>query len=146
MHTTKRTHKPELLVLMKTEVTFSSLGNFFNNLGFSASTVVDPISRMGGIWMLWDIDHINVRTSFVSDQYIQATIHKEDYEEWIFSAVYANSNPATRDILWKELERTANNMNQPWLVAGDFNDFTDLSEKRSFSPNHNFTKSKRQNR
>ncbi|KAL7245045.1 hypothetical protein ACSBR2_000394 [Camellia fascicularis] len=131
---------------MKTKVTFSSLGNFFNNLGFSASTVVDPISRMGGIWMLWDIDHINVRTSFVSNQYIQATIHKEDYEEWIFSAVYANSNPATRDNLWKELERTANNMNQPWLVAGDFNDFTDLSEKRSFSPNHNFTKSMRQNR
>ncbi|KAI8007178.1 hypothetical protein LOK49_LG07G02768 [Camellia lanceoleosa] len=44
-----RTHKPEILVLMETKVSFSSLGNFFNNLGFSASTVVDPIGRMGGI-------------------------------------------------------------------------------------------------
>lgn len=34
-------------------------------------------------------------------------------------------------------------MTQPWLVAGDFNDFTDLSERKSFSPNHNFTRSQR---
>lgn len=62
---------------METKVTFSSLGNF-NNLGFSTSTMVDPIGRMGGIWMLWDTDHANVLTSSVPSQYIQATIHRED--------------------------------------------------------------------
>ncbi|KAI8024857.1 hypothetical protein LOK49_LG02G01053 [Camellia lanceoleosa] len=45
--------------------------------------------------------------------------------------------------LWEELERTTNTMTQPWLVARDFNDFTDLSERKSFSLNHNFTKSQR---
>ncbi|KAI7983920.1 hypothetical protein LOK49_LG15G02171 [Camellia lanceoleosa] len=94
-----RTHKPEILVLMETKVTFSSLGNFFNNLCFSASIVVDPIGRMGGIWLLWDTAHVNVQTSSVSNQYIHATIHKEDYEEWVLSAVYASPNPATREIL-----------------------------------------------
>ncbi|KAI7991201.1 hypothetical protein LOK49_LG12G00888 [Camellia lanceoleosa] len=136
-------HKPEILVLMETKVPFSSLGNFFNNLGFSASTVVDPVGRMGGIWMLWDTAHVNVRTSSVSNQFIQATIHREDYEEWIFSAVYASPNPANRETLWEDLERTAATMNQPWLVAGDFNDFTDLSERRSFSPNHTPSRNQR---
>ncbi|KAI8007760.1 hypothetical protein LOK49_LG07G03709 [Camellia lanceoleosa] len=136
-------HKPEILVFMETKVPFSSLGNFFNNLGFSASTVVDPVGKIGGIWMLWDTAHVNVRTSSVSNQYIQATIHREDYEEWIFSAVYASPNPVNRDTLWEDLERTAANMNQPWLVAGDFNDFTDLSERRSFSPNHTSTRNQR---
>ncbi|KAI8027938.1 hypothetical protein LOK49_LG02G03797 [Camellia lanceoleosa] len=73
------------------------------------------------------------------EEYIQATIHKEDYEEWVLLAVYASPNLAARENLWEELEETANNMNQPWLVAGNFNDFTVQSE-RSFSPNHNFNK------
>ncbi|KAI7994372.1 hypothetical protein LOK49_LG11G02190 [Camellia lanceoleosa] len=99
---------------METKVSFSSLGNFFNNLGFSASTVVDPIGRVGGIWLLWDTAHVNVRTSSVSNQHIHATIHKEDYEEWVLSAVYASPNPTTREALWEELEMTASNMTQPW--------------------------------
>ncbi|KAI8026440.1 hypothetical protein LOK49_LG02G03783 [Camellia lanceoleosa] len=74
------------------------------------------------------------------DEYIQATIHNEDYEEWILLAVYASPNLAARENLWEELEETTNNMNQPSLVAGDFNDFTVQSERRSFSPNHNFNK------
>ncbi|KAI8025068.1 hypothetical protein LOK49_LG02G01027 [Camellia lanceoleosa] len=45
--------------------------------------------------------------------------------------------------LWEELERTTNTMTQPWLVTRDFNDFTDLSERKSFSLNHSFTKSQR---
>lgn len=45
-------HKLDLLILMETKVTFSSIGNFFNNLGFSASTIVDPVGRSGGIWLI----------------------------------------------------------------------------------------------
>ncbi|KAI8027869.1 hypothetical protein LOK49_LG02G01070 [Camellia lanceoleosa] len=111
-----RTHKPEILALMETKVTFSSPGNFFNNLVFSTSTMVDPIGRMGGIWMLWDMDHVNVRTYSVSTQYIQATIHREDYEDWIFYAVYASPNLATRD---KSLGGTGedNKHHDPTLVG-----------------------------
>ncbi|KAL7245899.1 hypothetical protein ACSBR2_001101 [Camellia fascicularis] len=93
--------------------------------------------------MLWDTTRVNVRTSSVSNQYIQATIHREDYEEWIFSVVYASPNPAIKDNLWEDLERTATNMHQPWLVAGDFDDFIDLSERRSFSHNHTATRTQR---
>ncbi|KAL7174520.1 hypothetical protein ACSBR2_033717 [Camellia fascicularis] len=34
-------HKLEILILMETKVTFSFMGNFFNNLGFSASNIID---------------------------------------------------------------------------------------------------------
>ncbi|KAI8009517.1 hypothetical protein LOK49_LG06G01342 [Camellia lanceoleosa] len=57
---------------------------------------------MGGIWLLWDMAHVNVQTFSVSNQYIHATIHKEDYEEWVLSAVYASPNPTTREALWEE--------------------------------------------
>ena len=113
------------------------MGNFFNNLGFTIATIVDPIGNSGGIWLIWDISQVNVRASSVSNQTIQATIHTEDYEEWGMNAVYASPNPVAREALWEDLEATASNLNQSWLVAGDFNDYTNQSERRSFSLTHN---------
>ncbi|KAI7998581.1 hypothetical protein LOK49_LG10G02370 [Camellia lanceoleosa] len=118
-----KNHKPEILILMETKVPFSSMGNFFNTMGFMAATIVDPAGRAGGIWLLWDL--------------AQATIHKEDYEEWILFAVYASPNPSQRDVLWNDLEESARNMEKPWLVAGDFNDYINHTERRSFSPHYN---------
>ncbi|KAI7983905.1 hypothetical protein LOK49_LG15G00480 [Camellia lanceoleosa] len=48
--------------------------------------------RVGGIWILWDTNHVNVRASSVGPQVIHATIHKEDYEEWVLAVVYASPN------------------------------------------------------
>ncbi|KAI8017739.1 hypothetical protein LOK49_LG04G00158 [Camellia lanceoleosa] len=130
-------HKPEILILMETKVPFSSMGNFFNNMGFTAATIVDPTGRAGGIWLLWDTAHVSIRASNVTNQVIQATIHKEDYEEWILSAVYASPNPFQRAELWNDLEETARSMEKPWLVAGAFNDYINHTERRSFSPHYN---------
>lgn len=94
-----RSHKPEILILMETKVAFSKMGNFFNRLGFTASTIVGPIGRVGGIWILWDTNHVNVRASSVGPQVIHATIPKEDYEEWVLAAVYASPNPLLRDLV-----------------------------------------------
>ncbi|CAL5421638.1 unnamed protein product [Camellia sinensis] len=132
-----KAHKPEIIVLMETKVAFSKLANFFNRLGFTASTIIDPVGRVGGIWIIWDTTQVNVRASTVSPQVIHATVHKEDFEEWVLAAVYASPNPTLRDQLWHNLEDVANNLDRPWLVAGDFNDYANQSERRSFSPNQN---------
>ncbi|KAL7203555.1 hypothetical protein ACSBR2_016767 [Camellia fascicularis] len=78
---------------------YSSMGNFFSNMGFSAATIVDLVGRSSGIWLIWDTDQVNVRASSVSNQYMQGTIHKEDYEEWVLNAVYASPNPSLREAL-----------------------------------------------
>ncbi|KAI8003574.1 hypothetical protein LOK49_LG08G00786 [Camellia lanceoleosa] len=44
-----RTHRPNGVALFETKVLFSSMGLFFNNLGYTASTIVDPVGRVGGI-------------------------------------------------------------------------------------------------
>ncbi|KAL7207488.1 hypothetical protein ACSBR1_029440 [Camellia fascicularis] len=106
-------HKPSIVVLMETKVQLSSMGLFFNKLGFTASTHVDPVSKCGGIWMLWDP--------------FKATVMALDANP--------SPNPRSRDALWNNLESMADNISEPWLVAGDFNDFTNLNEKRRFSTN-----------
>ncbi|KAL7263003.1 hypothetical protein ACSBR1_001215 [Camellia fascicularis] len=64
---------------------------------------------------------------------------KEDYEEWVLNAVYASPNPIVRKSLWDDLEDTTKSMNKAWLVVGDFNDYANHSERRSFSPSQNLT-------
>ncbi|KAI7983797.1 hypothetical protein LOK49_LG15G01767 [Camellia lanceoleosa] len=111
-------HQSGILILMETKVQYSSMGNFFSNMGFSAATIVDLVGWSGGIWLIWDTDQVNVHASFISNQYIQATIHKEDYEEWVLNAIHASST-LLREALWKDLEDTMRNLNKPWLVAAN---------------------------
>ncbi|KAL7173402.1 hypothetical protein ACSBR2_032794 [Camellia fascicularis] len=125
-----KTHKPKILVLMETKVAFSKMSNFFTRLGFFASTIVDPVGRVGGIWIIWDTSHVNVRASNVSSQVIYATVHKEDYEEWVLAAVYASPNPILCDQMWDDLENVAESIDKPWLVAGDFNDYANQRGKK----------------
>ncbi|KAL7221603.1 hypothetical protein ACSBR1_023539 [Camellia fascicularis] len=122
---------------METKVAFSTMSEFFNRLGFTASSTVDPVGKVGGIWIVWDTNQVNVRASTVSPQVIHATVHNEDYEEWVLATVYASPNPNLREQLWQDLKDVADTMQQPWLVAGDFNDYVNQSERRSFSASQN---------
>ncbi|KAL7196428.1 hypothetical protein ACSBR1_036443 [Camellia fascicularis] len=136
-------HKPAILILMETKVPYSSMGNFFNNLGFTAATIVDPIGRARGIWLLWDTTQVNIRASHATSQVIQAAIHKEDYEEWILSAVNASPNFSQ----WRNYGITLKKLLIPWLNLGffarDFNDFTNQNERRSFSFNYNHNRAQK---
>lgn len=118
---------------METKVEFNSMGMFFNRMGFTTSSHVDPIGRSGGIWVVWNPILVNVRITEASSQLITATISRQDYPDWILSAIYASPTSQKRDELWNNLERTSQTITDPWLLAGDFNDFASLDEKRTMS-------------
>ncbi|KAI8028051.1 hypothetical protein LOK49_LG02G03698 [Camellia lanceoleosa] len=130
-----RTHRPDVVALFESKVLFSSMGLFFNNLGYTASTIVDPVGRVGGIWLLWNPTQVSVNAFVANQQEIQATVHRKDYEDWVLAAVYASPNPRIRQALWEDLEDTAGSMSKPWLLAGDFNEIGGQNERRSFSQN-----------
>ncbi|KAI8024910.1 hypothetical protein LOK49_LG02G03969 [Camellia lanceoleosa] len=132
-----RLHRPNMIILLETKVELSTMGMFFNQLGFMASTHVDPVGRSGGIWMLWDPSQANVRVTEANSQMITTTISRQDYPSWVLSAVYASPNSRMRDELWEGLKSVAQNTHEPWLVASDFNDYSSYEEKRSFSVTQN---------
>ncbi|KAI8570073.1 hypothetical protein RHMOL_Rhmol01G0004800 [Rhododendron molle] len=127
-------HKPEVVALLETKVALNSMGMFFKNLGLTAATHVDPNGRADGIWILWDPTKVSLNTTHKTSQAIHTTVRKDNFEEWIFSAVYASPNPRIREILWEELGHQANNNHTPWLLAGDFNDTISSGESRSSAP------------
>lgn len=61
-------------------------------------------------------------------------MRKDNFEEWIFTAVYASPNPRIRDIIWEELGSHAESNQNPWLIAGDFNDIVAAGECKSSAP------------
>lgn len=67
-----------------------------------------------------------------NDQYITMTILRVGALPWYFSAIYASPNPSKRQELWRELREFTENHNEPWLLAGDFNE-TRLPSERSSS-------------
>ncbi|KAI8005728.1 hypothetical protein LOK49_LG07G02498 [Camellia lanceoleosa] len=95
------------------------MGTFFNNLGITASSSVDPNGRAGGIWLLWEPSQVSINVFEANHQVIHATINRVDYEEWVLSAVYASPNPRNRDALWEGIEAISEDIQSPWLVAED---------------------------
>ncbi|XP_028127267.1 uncharacterized protein LOC114323788 [Camellia sinensis] len=136
-------HKPDLLVLMETKVELASMGMFFNQMGFITSAHVDPIGRSGGILMLWNLNSIFVRVTKASSQLITTKIVTQEYPEWLLSAVYASPVSSKRKELWERLESIAQSTSEPWMVAGDFNDFASQEEKRSLAGNPHSSQDRR---
>ncbi|KAI7983037.1 hypothetical protein LOK49_LG15G00583 [Camellia lanceoleosa] len=122
---------------------FSSMGLFFNNLGYTASTTVDPVGRVGGIWLLWIPTQVSVSAFVANQQVIQATVKRKDYEDWVLAAVYASPNIRLRQTLWEDLEDTAYSMTKPWLIAGDFTEISEQNERRSFIQNLQHSRSRK---
>ncbi|KAI8017272.1 hypothetical protein LOK49_LG04G01272 [Camellia lanceoleosa] len=116
----EKNHKPSIIVLMETKIDLSSMGSFFNKLGFTTSSHIDPVGRSRGIWVLWDPFKATVKALEVNAQVIHAKIQCNNHADWIISAVYASPIPRSHDLLWANLESVANNMNLPWFVAGGF--------------------------
>ncbi|KAI7980463.1 hypothetical protein LOK49_Contig144G00001 [Camellia lanceoleosa] len=128
-------HRPDILILMETKVEFKSVEMFFNCMGLIAFTHVDPTGRGGDIWMIWNPNVVNVQIVEASSQLITTTISKQEFPDWLLSAIYVSPNNNKRDELWEHLEAMSQNMTEPSLVAGDFNDFSTLNEKWSFTRN-----------
>ncbi|KAH7859872.1 hypothetical protein Vadar_006549 [Vaccinium darrowii] len=98
----------------------------------TANSFSDPVGRSGGIWVLWNPINVAVFAVEVTSQAIHATISRVDCEEWIFTAVYGSPNPTCRDLMWHDLQDRTNNDSKARLLAGDFNDHAESSERRSF--------------
>ncbi|XP_028103837.1 uncharacterized protein LOC114302922 [Camellia sinensis] len=138
-----RVHHPIVVAFFETKVLFSSMGLFFNHLGFTTSTIVDPVGRVGGIWLIWDPTQVSISAHIANSQVIQATMKREDYEEWVLAAVYASSSIGMRQNLWNDLENSANSMVDPWLIVGGFNDVMGQNQRRSFTQNNQSNRCKR---
>ena len=48
----------------------------------------------------------------------------------MFIVVYASQSEDSWRALWEDLKKIVENMDRPWILAGDFNDIASISKKK----------------
>ncbi|KAK4595225.1 hypothetical protein RGQ29_013597 [Quercus rubra] len=72
------------------------------------------IGFVGGIWMLWRANRIQVDVLTTTEQEIHALIQVRAHTfNWLISAIYANPRFAERCVLWENLKILASLHNLP---------------------------------
>lgn len=69
-------------------------------------------------------------------QAINVLIQQHGSIKWIFSAIFASPDYATRERLWEAFASVSHTHNYPWLVAGDFNQVATFDDKQGGSMIH----------
>ena len=124
-------HNPKVLALVETHMGGEQAEKIATLLHFTGHTRVDAVGFSGGIWIYWKKELVTVDPIIKHEQFITMTISRIGAEPWYFSAVYASPDPTKRTDLWRELRDFAERNNEPWLIAGDFNETRFPSERSS---------------
>lgn len=66
-------------------------------------------------------------------QMLNAIIKRNSEMDWLFTAIYAISNPSSRKELWEYLAGVVGDLKLTWTVAGDWNEVRGSSEMQCTS-------------
>ncbi|CAJ2673329.1 unnamed protein product [Trifolium pratense] len=123
-------NKPAMLVIMETRCDPNKLRRTFELLGFDSVVANEVQGFAGGIVVAWQSDCISVDVCKKNFQYLHLKVKYTNGDRWYFTPTYASPIEMTRNLLWNDLQSIAQNMKDPWLVAGDFNDIVCAEEKK----------------
>ena len=108
---------------METRVGGNIAREVTKRLLFDGAIHSNAVGYVGGIWVLWNSDRVDVAHLANTEQEIHFTVKVWISNViWLFSTVYASPRCAERHILWNNLMEVANLHNMPWVIAGDFNE------------------------
>ncbi|XP_059285183.1 uncharacterized protein LOC132038547 [Lycium ferocissimum] len=87
------------------------------------------VNCSGKIWAFVD-DMFEVETITDHPQHLTVKLKMQNSQEaMIISIVYAKCSQTERRELWESLEDLSININEPWMIGGDFNVITSEKEK-----------------
>ncbi|KAI9083831.1 hypothetical protein K1719_034089 [Acacia pycnantha] len=117
----KHRYKVDLMIILEPRVSGNAAVKIIKSWGFKHSERVEAVGFSGGIWLLWNSDALGVDVLVKEEQFIHCKL-KLGPKEMLFSAVYASPCEWRRNQTWDLLHDMARDINEPWLVAGDFNE------------------------
>ena len=84
-------HDPAIFVVMKTHIGGDRARDITNKLLFDGAIHTETIGQAGGLWLLWNLNRVEVPFLASSEQEIHFTmkVHSSNFS-WMFSTVYAS--------------------------------------------------------
>ena len=115
-------HFPVIVVITETRVRGDRARKIIEDLPFDGSFVTNTIGYVGGLWLLWKKDEVDISLLSSIEQEIYATMKVcSNNLSWFLSSIYASPRIVERKILWSNLSQVVQLHNLPWLLLGDFN-------------------------
>lgn len=96
-------------------------------MGFDYCFAVNNKGQSDGLALFWNNDSVLSINSY-SIGHIDTTVNWGT-RKWRFTGVYGNSDPSKRGEFWELMVRLSHRSSLPWLIGGDFNEISNLSEK-----------------
>ena len=116
-------HNLAMLVVMETRVGGDKAREITDRLPFDGAVHTGTIGYAGGLWLLWNLDGVEITPLMSMKQEIHVTVKVRNSNlDWLFTAVYASPRSAERHILWNNLNKVVELHNMPWVLDGDFNE------------------------
>ncbi|KAK3222281.1 hypothetical protein Dsin_009306 [Dipteronia sinensis] len=134
----RRMYQFEVLAIFEPRISGSKAMSVINKRGFTRNFVVDAEGFSGEIWLLWNEDKVKLHVVASSRNNVTALID-DNSTLWVLTVVYANPCTTMRRLLWNYPDSIRNCFSLPWLVAGDFNEITNSSEKRGGRTGHSIS-------
>ncbi|XP_061345139.1 uncharacterized protein LOC133290994 [Gastrolobium bilobum] len=120
--------------LMEARTNGSTCCKLMRKINFDKSIVEEATGFSGGIWIMWDSRRAKVEVISQATQYIHMRVEIENINRFLCTAIYASPHEVTRHEMWEEVKLISQTSNEPWIMAGDFNDIRCSDEKRGDSP------------
>ena len=118
-----QSQNPAILMVMETRVGGNRAREIIERLPFDGVIHTNLIGYIGGLWVLWNSDRVDVGHLASTEQEIHFTVKvRISNVIWLFFVVYTSPRSAERHILWNNLMKVADLHNMPWIIVGDFNE------------------------
>jgi hypothetical protein len=119
---------PQVVFLMETRLDIRSVEWLRVKLKMKGALGVDRDYTGGGLALLWS-EEVEVRILSFSRRHINAKVVPPNSEQWRFTDFYDNPEAHLRMESWNLIRHLAILNPLPWMVCGDFNEITEISEK-----------------
>ncbi|KAI9114744.1 hypothetical protein K1719_014442 [Acacia pycnantha] len=125
----KYRYKLDIVVILEPRVSGTLANRIIKNWGFKHSVKREAEGFSGGIWILWNLDDLIVDVLGVDEQFIHCHLCLNN-KKMFFTAVYASPSEQRRHRTWDSLLNLSQEMAEPWLLAGEFNEIKTPMEQR----------------
>ena len=100
-----------ILVIMETHIGGDRAKEITDRLPFQGAIHTDMIGYVGGLWLLWNADQVEVSNLTSNEQEIHAIVKVNSSNlSWLFSAIYASPRFRERCLLWNNLSNVAHKL------------------------------------
>jgi len=126
-------YDPTIVALVEIKISGQQAEEVCAKIGFESQFRIEAQGFSGGIWLFWKSQLVQVQIIDSDNQFVSMEVTVNNLPTWIFTAVYASPHETLRRSFWHQMNVFSEQNSQPWLLAGDFNETRNMSERKNCS-------------